>query len=121
MLSALAGGSYEAQVSDGGRAAIDVIWADWCSVGRAFVIEAGDLSRMAARLASDTVLEWPCPSRSHRARLLPLVLASVGRIPEAAAWLPRLRADIEGRDQLSPPFSAFEAWFRRAYPDTSTA
>ena len=114
MLAQVAGGDYQTDLARGPEPLADQIWADWCAAGQPALENMADLEQVAMSLASDQPHKWWCASRSDRARLLPLVLKALGREQEALAWLAPLRADLEGRDQLLPPFTEFERWFRAA-------
>jgi hypothetical protein len=58
---------------------------------------------------------WPTPSYSHRIRLLPLLLASAGRVREAREVLRRFALESLGRDQLLPNYATFAAAFEARF------
>ena len=53
------------------------------------------------------------PSFSHRIRLLPLLLAGLGRTNEALQWLDRFAVDADRKDQIRPGFSEFSRSLRQ--------
>jgi hypothetical protein len=55
---------------------------------------------------------WPVASASHRKRLLPLLLASQGRVNEALEWLARFEPLP---DQLVPGYLVYARVFRCTY------
>jgi hypothetical protein len=113
LLPDLAGASsYDATVATDPDGCVDTIWADWCAVGELAVARLSDLSTIITMLSATDPKDWCCPSRSHRARLLPIALAAAGRSAEALSALDWIRTDIASRDQMLPPFEQFETWFR---------
>jgi hypothetical protein len=52
---------------------------------------------------------------SDRIRMLPAMLASLGRLEEAFAWLARFEAVAPGRDQMLPSYDVFASHFRSAF------
>jgi hypothetical protein len=73
---------------------------------RAFVIE---------RLMSGVPSDWPTISYSSRIRLLPLLVASEGRLAEAHELLDEFRAESSGRDQIIPGYDVFAAAFAERF------
>ena len=113
MLSDLAGGAlYETDLEAGGEPLAATLWADWCSVGRPYTEQISDLEAVIELLQAHDPAAWCCFGADHRARLLPLALAAVGRRDAALRALDWLGADLGQRDQLLPPFTQFETWFR---------
>lgn len=88
------------------------VWRLWVDQGQPFLTEAAQLAPMAVALQSSEAQQWPCPSRSDRARLLPLTLWELGDRTSALASLQWLAEDLGEADQLRPAFSAFTAWLR---------
>jgi hypothetical protein len=52
---------------------------------------------------------------SARIRMLPVLLATLGRPTEAHAWLTRFEAEAPGRDQQLPRYAVFAAQFRATF------
>jgi hypothetical protein len=58
---------------------------------------------------------WPVAGFSWRIRLLPLLLASGGRVAEALEAAERFRVEAVGRDQLVPRYEVFLDAFRSRF------
>jgi hypothetical protein len=58
---------------------------------------------------------WPTWSYSHRIRLLPLLLASGGKVPEALETARMFGAEAARRDQLLPNYATFLSAFERRF------
>jgi hypothetical protein len=112
MLSELSGGRYNSHASLGPERVADLIWADWCAVGRPFAEDVADLTHAIERLASDDPREWCCISRDVRAVLLPSALAAQGRRADALAWLDRFEAEYAKGAPLGTVFQPFAAKLR---------
>jgi hypothetical protein len=79
------------------------------------------LPGLAALRNRDSVIEqlraylvsaWPVPSYSHRIRLLPLLLARLGRVGEALDAATSFESESVGRDQMIPGYDVFLRVFR---------
>jgi len=112
MLSELSGGRYESHLSDGPEPVADLIWADWCSVGKQFAEDVADLNLAIESLTSDEPHRWCCFGRDFRATLLPSALAAQGRHAEALTWLDRFGAEYSAGAQYGPIFERFAARLR---------
>ena len=66
-------------------------------------------------LKSPAPSDWPVPGLSWRIRLLPLLLATQGRVEEALHVADGFRADAAGRDQILPGYAAFLDAFRTRF------
>jgi hypothetical protein len=66
------------------------------------------IEQLRASLAS----AWPVPSYSHRIRLLPLLLAGLGRVDEALDAATSFESESVGRDQIIPGYDVFLSVFR---------
>lgn len=64
------------------------------------------------QLRSPSVADWPVASYSHRIRLLPLLLATEGRVREALDAISQFETDAVGRDQIRPGYDQFVRAFR---------
>lgn len=58
-------------------------------------------------LQSTTARDWPTPSYSHRIRLLPLLLVSMGKRSEALEVARSFASQASPLDQMLPSYSAF--------------
>jgi hypothetical protein len=58
-------------------------------------------------LLSPSWQTWPTPSYSHRIRLLPLLLASLGKTSEAPEAVRAFGSEASHRDQLLPSYAVF--------------
>jgi hypothetical protein len=112
MLAELSGGRYDTQLLYGPEPVADLIWADWCSVGRQFAEDVCDLNLAIERLASDDQRVWCCLGRDLRATLLPSALAAQGRRTEALAWLDRLGEEYADHAAYGPIFHRFAVRLR---------
>ena len=65
-------------------------------------------------LQADEPSRWPVVSYSHRIRLLPLLLASEGRSPEALNLI-RKFSQAEVMDQLLPVYEEFCSWWEEKF------
>lgn len=63
-------------------------------------------------LTSPKPADWCVLSYSNRIRLLPLLLASVGRRGEAEDFIAQIGPEAENRDQFVPRYREFVSWFR---------
>jgi len=70
-----------------------------------------DRQAVADMLKSSVVSDWPVPSSSDRIRLLPVLLASLGRIDEALEIANGFAAEASARDQTQPKYEVFHAAF----------
>jgi hypothetical protein len=70
MLSELSDGRYESHLADGPESVANLIWADWCAVGRQFAEDVGDQNFAIRSLTSDEPDRWCCDGRDFRAMLL---------------------------------------------------
>ena len=59
--------------------------------------------------------EWCVSSYSDRIRLLPLLLATAGRVPEAVRFVDEVLPEAQRRDQRVPGYATFAAWFRKTF------
>ena len=108
-------GTFESRTT-GREAPADEIatraWELWTQLGLPFLRSAADLPSMARALQGTDPHTWPCPSRSHRARLLPLTLWELDEHAEALASLTWLAEEMEDSDQIRPAFADFARWLR---------
>lgn len=87
-------------------------------VANDLVRATGEFSRLRERKAFIEQLESEELSRrfgilfSNRIRILPAMLASLGRWKEALGWVVRFESVAFGRDQISPSYEVFAAHFR---------
>ena len=106
-------GTFESHTTGREARAADIgarVWALWIQEGQPFLRAASDLTAMASALRSSDPQAWPCPSRSHRARLLPVTLWALGQHAQAIRELPWLAEDIADTDVLRPSFADFSKW-----------
>jgi hypothetical protein len=75
-----------------------------------------DRHGFAAELMAEQCPQKYTASFSTRIRALPVLLASLGRLEEAHAWLARFEPLAQQRDQKVPGYDVFAAEFRRIYP-----
>ena len=73
---------------------------------RVFVIE-----KIKSAVSSD----WPTASYSDRIRLLPLLVASEGRLAEAYELLDQFRSESSRRGQIIPGYDVFAAAFAKRF------
>ena len=66
-------------------------------------------------LKSTRPRDWPVVSYSHRIRLLPLLVATAGRVAEALELLDHYGTESIGRDQSLPQYSFFATTFRKRF------
>ena len=102
---------YVAYTDQGPEPMVKRLIADIQRHGLPRLEHLSSLETVARLMLSAQPEDWPVTWASMRARLLPLVLALVGRTKEAHVWLARLRNDLSGRDQLRPDIEHFAAWF----------
>jgi hypothetical protein len=107
MLSSLVPGRpfYNVEISPV-RLADDVV-----SYGLARIERLHDREFVANSLASSEVAQWCTISYSHRIRLLPLILASLDRVPEALATVQLFTQEASLRDQIIPRYEVFAQFF----------
>jgi hypothetical protein len=74
-----------------------------------------DRRAVAQRLKEKKPSDWPIVGAAWRMRLLPLLLATDGRIEEAEDWLARFESEAPQLDQLIPRFDVFARHFRQKY------
>jgi hypothetical protein len=70
---------------------------------------------VAQRLKNEQPSDWPVWGAAWRMRLLPLLLATDGRIEEASGWLARFESEAPQLDQIIPRFDVFARHFRQKY------
>jgi hypothetical protein len=105
---------YIASIQEGSAPIVARLAADMERHGLPCLEELSSLERLAESLALPTPHDWPILlGRSQRARLLPLVLALMGRTEDAIDCLGRLRQELAERGELQPDFDAFGAWLQR--------
>jgi hypothetical protein len=85
---------------------------DLIEFGIPFLAKLSNREFVIERLKSQKPSDWPTPSYSERIRLLPLLLASEGRIAEATEFLKVFLAESPSRDQTVPGYERFAEAFR---------
>lgn len=85
---------------------------DIVEYGLPYIGRLHDREFVIRSLASPTPADWCVFSYSNRIRLLPLLLASVGRHREAEEFVGQTAPEAEKRDQLIPRYLEFVGWFR---------
>jgi hypothetical protein len=88
---------------------------DLHEVGIPFLFRLSDRTFVIQRLKSALPADWPTVSYSDRIRLLPLLVASEGRLGEAHELLDKFRSESPGRDQIIPGYDIFEAAFAERF------
>ena len=71
-----------------------------------------DRRRVATLLRSPKPRDWPVPSFSHRIRLAPVLLASLGQIDDALTLVDEFASEASGKDQILPAYDVFVESFR---------
>ena len=66
-----------------------------------------DRAGVVKMLQAESALEWPVHSFSSRIRLLPLLLATLGRVDEALSVANTFLVEAAGRDQNIPGYEVF--------------
>jgi hypothetical protein len=80
-----------------------------------------ELDRLADResvisaLRSEAAEDWPAPSYSDRIRLLPLLMASGGRVAEALEVVRGFEVAARSMDQIRPSYDDFAAEFKKRF------
>jgi hypothetical protein len=74
-----------------------------------------DRAGVIEMLQAESPREWPVLAFSFRIRLLPLLLATLGRVDEALAVADKFLAEAAGRDQSIPAYGAFHEAFRSKF------
>ena len=74
-----------------------------------------DREQVVLALSSSDSIDWPAPSKSHRIRLLPLLLASLGKSNEALQWLSEFESTEAALDQMLPNYRIFSNHFRARF------
>ncbi|HEV8574751.1 MAG TPA: hypothetical protein VGR43_08590 [Dehalococcoidia bacterium] len=110
-LDALLGCEYFAYVDQGAAPMVSRLLADIQRHCLPRLERLSSLETVATLMLSPEPGDWPVTWSSMRARLIPLVLALLGRTKEAHDWLGRLRADLNGHDQVRPDIEHFSLWF----------
>jgi hypothetical protein len=88
---------------------------DLQEVGIPFFSSLSDRAFVIERLKSAVSSDWPTASYSDRIRLLPLLVASEGRLAEAHELLDQFRSESSGRDQIIPRYDVFAAAFAERF------
>jgi hypothetical protein len=88
---------------------------DLQEVGIPFFSRLSDRVFVIERLKSAVLSDWPTASYSHRIRLLPLLVASEGRLAEARELLDQFRSESSGCDQIIPCYDVFVAAFAERF------
>jgi hypothetical protein len=114
-LAHLLGSEYIAYTDEGPDPLVRRLAADFQRHGLPKLERLTSLESVAALMLSPDGKEWPVTWASMRARLLPLVLALLGRMKEAHDWLERLRNEIAGHDQLRPDIDHFTIWYEARF------
>jgi len=83
--------------------------------GIPFFFRLSDRPFVIKRLMSELPSDWPAISYSSRIRLLPLLLASEGRLAEAHELLAVFLAESSERDQIIPRYDVFAAAFTERF------
>lgn len=109
MLSTIASQSYSTQTRP------EQIAEDIVRFALPALVQLRDRVAIAAVLQNSLASDWPTFSASHRMRLLPLLLAGMGRVSEALDWLTHLEKVASSSDQMLPKFEAFASHFRGKY------
>lgn len=92
-----------------GASAVEMA-GDVVAFGIPFIDKLHDRGFVIERLLNESPTAW-CAYYSDRIRLLPLQLASSGRLEEALEFVKAVLPEAEGRDQRRPGYRAFAAWF----------
>ncbi len=98
MLASLSGSQYSSRILPA------TLVADVVSFGLPELARLRDRESVIRRLKDPSPCAWPVASSSHRARLLPLLLARQGRLSESLASLTEVGPVP---DQLVPDFATF--------------
>ncbi len=85
--------------------------SDIAEFGIPFLEELHNRDFVIQRLSSESPSDWCVPSYSERIRLLPLMLATVGRTAEATTLVQHVLPEAVARDQRVPRYDEFAAWF----------
>lgn len=110
MLTSLSGVKYYADEHSPSEIAKDVVTFCLPKLER-----LRDRDAVVASLGKHESSQWPTVSASHRIRLLPLILASLGKPQEALQWLAKFESTELQHDQIIPDFSTFCSYFRSRF------
>ena len=102
---------YVASTDEGAEPMVNRLVADIRRHGLSRLERLSSLETVARLMLSAERKDWPVTFLSMRARLVPLVLALLGRTQEAHVHPARLRADVASNDQLRPGIDKFATWF----------
>lgn len=115
MLSPLSGNLYSMRASEDAVKLAKEIYADVLQYGLPYLEKLSKLEQVIRLLSSKNPRDWCAYSLSHRCRLLPIALVIADRKKEAEQILPILEKEIEGEDQIIPPYAEFVASFSNRY------
>ncbi len=89
---------------------INLLIDDVTSIGIPYLQKLNDRQNVIEKLRSPNIQDWPVTSYSHRIRLLPLLLHSVGEYQEAKYLVAEFKGEAKDKDQLIPSFDDFAEW-----------
>lgn len=115
VMKSVGGHDFTCTVADDSNEISKDIFDEFFAIGIPYLKKLKDANYVLKRLQADKVADWPVPSRSDRARILPLLLICEGRISEACITVIDLEIDISGRDQIIPDYRKFVSWLRSNY------
>lgn len=115
MLSSLSGNLYLMRASEDAAKLAKEIYADVLQFGLPYLEKLSNLEQVIRLLSSNNPRDWCTYSLSDRCRLLPIALVIADRKKEAQQILPILEKEIEGEDQIIPPYAEFVASFSNRY------
>jgi hypothetical protein len=110
MLSSLSAKSYSSPETSPLQIANDIL-----EIALPHLQKLRDRCWVVDRLQSESPNEWPLTGASFRMRLLPLLLATSGRISDGLDWLNRFEIIALEKDQLIPSYNVFAGYFRKKY------
>jgi hypothetical protein len=90
----------------------DGLVADLVATGLPAARQLTNRKKVIELLSLPNAADWPVPSFSHRARLLPLLLDAAQKPEEALTAAVRFKTEALGQDQILPPYDVFFDAFR---------